>query len=92
MNILYSWDPRNDELQKVDESSRLFRELTMHTGLTRKEIESDLKEKQNILKYMLKQEIHDVTSVGRVVAWYYRDPQKVLKAVSKNEDKSVLLK
>ncbi|MFH1056278.1 MAG: type II/IV secretion system ATPase subunit [Candidatus Micrarchaeota archaeon] len=92
MNLLYSWDPRNDELQKVDDSSRLFRELTMHTGLTRKEIESDLKEKQNILRYMLKQEIHDVTSVGRVVAWYYRDPQKVLKVVSKNEDKSVLLK
>jgi flagellar protein FlaI len=92
MEVMYSWDPREDELKKIEESSRLFSELTLHTGFTRKEIADDLKQKQNILKYMIKQDIHEVNSVGKLVAWYYRDPERVLGAVNKNQDKGVLLK
>ena len=92
MDVLYSWDPREDELKKVAESSRLFSELTLHTGFTRKEIAKDLTEKQNIIKYMIKQDIRDVNSVGKVVAWYYRDPPRVLNAVNKNQSKELLLK
>lgn len=90
INVLYSWDPREDRLQKVEESARLWSELGMHTGFTPKEITEDIAEKQEILKYMAKQGIHNVNSVGRVVAAYYRTPDKILDFARKNADNKML--
>ncbi|HIH20108.1 TPA: CpaF family protein [Candidatus Micrarchaeota archaeon] len=91
MNVLYSWDPREDKLQKLEDSSRLFSELALHTGFTTKETEQDLREKQAILKYLIKQGVRDVNSVGKVSALYYRDKDRVLKIVESNGDKKQLL-
>lgn len=91
MHVLYSWDPREDKLLKVDESSRLFSELSLHTGFTHAEISKDLKEKQDILTYLVKKELRDVNSVGKIVAWYYRNPERILDAVKKNKDLNDIL-
>ncbi len=90
INVLYSWDPREDRLQKVEDSARLWSELGMHTGFTPKEINADLAEKQEILKYLAKQGIHNVNSVGRVVAAYYRTPGKILELARQNTDNKIL--
>ncbi len=90
VNILYSWDPREDKLLKVGDSSRLFGELALHTGFSSKEIQADLRDKQMILKYLMKQGVRKVNSVGRVVASYYREPNKMLKLAEKNAPKQQL--
>ncbi|MEM4255368.1 MAG: type II/IV secretion system ATPase subunit [Candidatus Norongarragalinales archaeon] len=90
VNVLYSWDPREDKLLKVGDSSRLFGELSLHTGFSSKEIQADLRNKQTLLKYMIKQGVRSVNAVGRVVARYYRDPEKVLNMSDKNASRKEL--
>jgi len=90
MSILYSWDPREDKLLKVGESTRLFGELAMHTGFSSKEIAEDLRNKQMILKHLIKQGVRNVNSVGRVVASYYREPEKVLGLCEKGASRKEL--
>jgi len=92
INDMYYWNARTDKLETTGESLRVYNELSMHTGMTTAEINADLKEKQEILKYMLKNKIGRVNEVGKVVASYYRDRERVNKIVSRNASKSELLK
>ncbi|NUN11221.1 CpaF family protein [Candidatus Micrarchaeota archaeon] len=92
LNLIYKWDPRTDRLQKVGDFVRMTNELTLHTGFSQKEIAQDLKEKESILDFMLKNNIRDVNSVGRVVAWYYRDKDYVLNCVKSNKCEDLLKK
>ena len=45
--------------------------LGMFTGMTRNEINRDTKEKELVLKYMVKHNIDTVDDVGGVMAEYY---------------------
>ncbi|MFQ5405552.1 MAG: type II/IV secretion system ATPase subunit [Candidatus Micrarchaeia archaeon] len=85
MNTIHRWNARTDKLEKVGESIRITNELTLHTGMTIKEIRAELTEKETILSQMLKQKIHDVNSVGRVIAAYYRQPDKVSELAAKGK-------
>jgi len=57
----------------------------LHTGFTPDEMQKDLKEKQGILDWMVKQKIRDITSVGRVIAEYYLDESKIMGLVEKSK-------
>ena len=91
MNVVYKWDSREDRLLKVGEHIRLVNELTMHTGMTGKEIEHDIAEKENVLANMMQNGIRDVNSIGRLVASYYEDPAEVLAIVEKKGNLRELL-
>ncbi|MGC9114154.1 MAG: type II/IV secretion system ATPase subunit [Candidatus Micrarchaeia archaeon] len=84
LNIVYKWDAREDRLVKVGDFIRLASEMALHTGLTGKELENDLSEKESVLKWMLAQKIWGVNDVGRVVAHYYRDRELVVGAARNN--------
>ncbi|MGC8993453.1 MAG: ATPase, T2SS/T4P/T4SS family, partial [Candidatus Aenigmatarchaeota archaeon] len=86
INTLFRWKPVKDEIVKEKESFRVLEEIRMHTGMTDQEIERDLKEKEEILKWLVKRSVKDVNKIGRVVAIYYLKPEYILKAAEKNED------
>jgi flagellar protein FlaI len=83
--ILFKWDARKDTIMKYQKSHRLMKKLEMHTGMTIKQIQEDLKNKEKILNWMIKNNVNTVDGVGRLVAEYYRDPKNVLNIVYKNE-------
>jgi archaeal flagellar protein FlaI len=83
INVLYQWDAKTDTVKPVNKSIRILDELSMHTGMTEKDISLDLAEKEKVLHWLLEKEIKDVDSVGRVVSEYYRDKERVMKIVSK---------
>ena len=83
LNRLYLWHPRKDSFEKSNKSLRVMEELNLHTGMTPKELDKELKEKEKILKWMLKNDISNVNDVGIVASLYYRDPDHLRKAVSK---------
>jgi len=84
MRVLYRWNPRNDKLEKFQESYRLIEKLEMHTGMNEKEIQKNADDKEKILNWMVKNHVNTVDGVGMLVAEYYRDPENVLKLVDKN--------
>jgi flagellar protein FlaI len=91
LNVVYKWDARDDKLVKVSNFVRLINEITLHTCFTEKEIRKDIDDKKTILEWMVKQKISGVNNVGRVIASYYRDPERVTSLAAKNADKKQLL-
>ena len=83
-NILYRWKPTSDEIVAHSESVKLFEELSRHTGFNQNEIDKDLKEKEDVLNWIVKNNIRSVEQVGNVMHLYYLDNEGLLGFVKKN--------
>jgi len=91
LNLLYRWKPKTDTIEKVERSERLMDEIRLHTGMDDDEIQKDLKEKEMILEWMLDNNIKTVNTVGKVVADYYHDRERVMKIVKSNKGPQEIL-
>ena len=78
-NLLYRWDPTKDKITPHSTSVKLFDKLSTHTGMSENEIQKDLKEKQEILAWLVKNNLRDIGSVGKVISDYYLDRDSVIK-------------
>ena len=58
--------------------------MELYTGSTPKEIDSELREKEKVLNYLVKNSIQTVDGVGKVMAEYYTNKDRLLKLVNKN--------
>ncbi|MFH1750406.1 MAG: ATPase, T2SS/T4P/T4SS family [Candidatus Micrarchaeota archaeon] len=84
INVIYRWDPTLDQVEKVGESIRLYTTLGLYTGMKPKEIAAELDAREKVLTFMVKKGINNVNNVGRIIAWYYRDKERLMKAVNSN--------
>jgi archaeal flagellar protein FlaI len=84
-NVLMQYDPKKDILQNKNKSKSLYNTLQLYTGMTPKEINTDLNEKQRILKYLMDANVDSVDGVGRVMALYYTDPDMLRRYVLQNK-------
>jgi len=84
-NILYRWKPDKDEIVQHSESLRLKEELSKYTGMTQKEVEQELKNKEKILNWLVKQKIRGIEQIGKVLNAYYTDPDNILQMAEKNK-------
>ena len=71
---------------------RLFEELSRHTGLSEREIMDNIKEKQNVLNWMVKHDVRDIQSVGLIMKLYYLGSEELVKQINKNVDPKIILK
>lgn len=93
VNVLYRWNAKKDKLERAaknslfegSEKTRFFEEISLHTGKNPKEITQDLREKEEILQYMVDNNICTVDGVGRMIAETYRDKDYVLDTVQKKK-------
>jgi flagellar protein FlaI len=81
-NVLMQYDNKSDKLVYKNKSQSLFANLRLYTGMSDSEINQDLKEKQKVLDYLLKNSIDDVDAVGRIMAEYYTNKQNLMKFVN----------
>jgi archaeal flagellar protein FlaI len=77
VNILMQYDARSDTLNRKNESVSLFDKLNLYTGMNKKDIEIDLAKKIRILKWLVKNNIRDVNSIGEIMAKYYTGKIKI---------------
>ncbi len=82
---LYRWRPRQDDFVKEKESIRLWEEIGLLTGMTERELDEDLAEKRQILRWMVDKKINDLKDVGLVMATYYKDKNELLELVNSNK-------
>ncbi len=57
INLLYRWSSKENIFEKFAKSERMLNEIAMHTGMSKSEINKDLKNKEMILKWMDKYDI-----------------------------------
>ena len=91
LNELYRWDPKQDKQIKVGDSKRLASDLAMFTGMEKEDMEKDVKEKISILKWMVKNKVNTINTVGKTISEYYSDKESFLKNMkSSNSTKAIL--
>ena len=83
-NIVFRWRPRSDTWEKVSEPARFYKELNLHTGMTKEKIMDDNKKRQTILRWMIKNKITDIDSVGNIFSLYYSNPEEVFDIANRN--------
>jgi flagellar protein FlaI len=91
INVIYRWNPSIDQVEKVGESIRLYTTLGTYTGLKPKEINAELDARAKVLSYLSKRGITSVNNVGKIIAWYYLDKEKLMKIVNSNASPEELL-
>ena len=84
-NVLIQLDIKSGKLNKVNKSKSLLNTIQLFTGFTTNELNKSIKEKENILKWVVKQNINTVDGVGRVMAEYYTQPDYLMKFVRQNK-------
>jgi flagellar protein FlaI len=87
----YHWDAKQDKAMKVADSIRTLSEINMFTGMTYKEINDDMKEKEDILKWLVKNKINTVNTVGMAISEYYTNKDTFLKTMNQNQDVEKIL-
>ena len=83
-NMLYRWDPNKDKMVEHSPSVKLYDKLATHTGMDNNEIQKDLKQKQEILNWLVKNNIRDIHNVGQAIADYYLDKDALMDRIKKN--------
>ena len=91
INVIYRWNPSIDQVEKVGESIRLYTTLGLYTGMKPKEITGELETRARVLTYMSKKGITSVNNVGRIIALYYRDKERLMRVVNSNGSPDELL-
>ncbi len=69
--VVYQYDHKTDQFNKIREWTRLLDTLTLYTGLTSQEIINDLEEKKSILQQLVKNNVTDIHKLGLFFAKYY---------------------
>lgn len=91
LNNLYGWSARKDTIDKKSDSVRVAEELNLFTGMSRQEIKHDLSEKEKVLKWMMKENVNTVNTVGAVVSKYYIEKDNTMKLIKDSKGKKELL-
>jgi len=84
-NVLIQLDIKSGKLRTVNRSKTLFNTIELFTGFSKNELKKSLLEKESVLKWLVKQNINTVDSVGKVMAEYYTQPDNLMKLVRMNK-------
>jgi flagellar protein FlaI len=77
-NTIYRWRPRTDTFDMVGEPNKYLKEVNLHTGMTKDDIYKDIGNRATIIKWLIKNKMTDIESVGRIMALYYSKPSEIL--------------
>lgn len=84
-NVLFRWNPATDTIVQREPPTRVWDELLLVTGAPDRELKKELLEKEMILNWMVKKNITGVHKVGKLMAEYYLNPERVLSLAKSNK-------
>ena len=83
-NIIFRYKPVTDKIVEHAKSVKFYDEIARYTGMSVQEINKDLANRQNILLWMVKNDIRSIEQISKVMGIYYSDKEKLLSIVNKN--------
>ncbi len=89
-NLIYRWVPEKDEFVAHNKSYSFFDHLSRNTGMDEIEIKKNLDNKKSIFDWLLKNKIRDLESFGKVMNFYYTDPEKLKEIIKKNQTDKII--
>ncbi len=77
-NDVYVWNSGSDRFDKVGES-RILAEIAQRRAWSRKEIQTEIMNRQQVLEYMVKNNIREFHQVAAIIQAYMVKPDRVLE-------------
>jgi len=68
---VFAWDPAADKLTRTDNIIQYIQTLQRYTGLDKRDIEAEIKDRQKVLERLLADGKHDMASVSKAIQDYY---------------------
>lgn len=72
-NVIMQLNPQKDVLEYLMEPKEMFQTITLYTGMTSQELIADLREKVEILRWIVSRDVTDVNKIGLIMAKYYQN-------------------
>ncbi len=88
LSNVFEWDPKTDSVKATDVPSRIKSVLAEKRGIELKDIEAEIARRKTVLEWMVKEKIHGVKEVGRLVNEYLIDPDKFMARISGKKTKT----
>jgi len=82
-NNVFTWNPKTDDYYFASKSY-ILEKIMLKSSYTRETIQAELRQRQNVLEWMLKQGIMDFRKVSKIIAEYYVNPGEVIRAMERN--------
>ena len=82
-HVTHRWNLKDDKINKIGELTSLAQTLNLYAGMTYREIQAELSEKQKVLDYLLKNGVKTTDEVGIIIAEYYRDQAGLMELVNR---------
>ncbi len=73
---IYSWDPKTDNFKQKGKSEILKRHIEKY-GISDEKLRNELKRRETVLKWMVKNNIRRYTDVAKIIREYYANPERV---------------
>jgi flagellar protein FlaI len=80
VNKIFHWNPRKDEFETIS-SSVVLKRIAEQTGLTEREIQSDLGEKIRVLEWMTKRNIINYRMFSHIIKMYYTQRERLFEII-----------
>ncbi len=79
-NSIFKWSPAKDKFA-YSGHSKLYEKIMDRENLTAEEVMQEVKQRTDVVDWLVKKEIRTHTEVATLVNEYYRDPKKVVEKV-----------
>ena len=84
LNKIFQWNPERDEIENVSVSSKTLNQIANLSGKSLNDIRHEIENREEVLKHMVRENIHSVDEVNAVLELYYKNPEKVLNRIILN--------
>ncbi len=69
---IMQFNASKDALEKISDPDTTYETLNLYTGLSKEDIDKDVSEKIDILKWLVENNINDINRIGMIMSKYYR--------------------
>jgi flagellar protein FlaI len=78
---IFEWDPRDDTVKPTGAPSTMLSKIAELRGVSMMDIDREIKRRESVLRYMMKEGIRSIREVGEIINEYYVSPDKLLARV-----------
>ncbi|MFC2174501.1 type II/IV secretion system ATPase subunit [archaeon] len=89
---IYKWRAGQDTFGKLKDSVRVIPEIQLFTGMSLREINEELKQKESVLDWLVKNKVNSTDQIGKIISEYYINEDVVVGAMKKNKDPQELMR
>jgi flagellar protein FlaI len=81
LNNVFTWDPKKDAVAPTGTPSVLKQKIAKMRGVDVEEVEHEIKNRETVLKWLVKKNMREIEKVSQTFTQYYIDSKKLLSEI-----------